>query len=146
MISDEQMAIYCAMGGGWPSWFSWPGKPLTKQRHRKGKGGRMYAPDAAEEKATGLILKRNVPEPYRGAVCLVVAFYLPDRTIKDFDNLIKHVADAGNGILWLDDSQVTRATQIVELDRDNPRTVVMIGPHTSTLRFEKVSRGGLARR
>lgn len=93
----------------------------------------MYKPDAAAEIATGLHLRANVPEPLVGNVCLVVTFYLPTRRLKDFDNLIKHLADAGNGILWRDDSQVTGAAQLIELDRDNPRTAILIGSHESSL-------------
>lgn len=115
--------------------FELDGLPPTKARPRVGKGGHVYKPDAGAELATALQLRRAVPEPLQGNVCIVATFYLPNRNRRDFDNLIKHLCDAGNGILWADDSQVTGAAQIIELDRARPRTVVMLGSHdTSTLR------------
>lgn len=39
--------------------------------------------------------------------------------------MFKHVCDAGNGILWLDDSQITAKYGGIELDRHRPRTILV---------------------
>lgn len=116
------------MRGGWPLSLVIEGKPPVKKRPRFGKG-RVYKADDAAELATGLALRRQVPEPLRGNLCLVAVFYMPDRRVLDGDNLSKHLWDAANGVLWRDDSQVTRSAQFVELDRERPRTELLLGSH-----------------
>lgn len=129
------MAAYLALGGGWPLAFVLPGKPHAKMRPRKGKGGRMYQAeeDRDAERATKARLRALEIEPLVGNVCIMVTLYMPDRRIRDFDNMVKHICDAGNGILWRDDSQVTGGGQLIELDRARPRAEVILGPHTSSL-------------
>lgn len=129
------MATYLALGGGWPLAFELEGKPWAKMRPRKGKGGRMFQAeeDRDAEKLTKARLRELAVEPLQGNLCLVVTLYMPDRRVRDFDNMVKHLCDAGNGILWRDDSQVTGSAQIIELDRARPRTVVLLGSHESTL-------------
>jgi Holliday junction resolvase RusA-like endonuclease len=113
-----------------------PGAPWSKSRPRFGRGGRVYSKpeDTDAEKRTGWFLKSAVPNPYRSNVGMACIFYRPNLQRIDADNMLKHVCDAANGILWLDDSQCTAIMGVVELDRDNPRTVVVIGEHISTLR------------
>jgi len=42
-------------------------------------------------------------------VYVQITFYVPDRRRRDIDNLCKPVLDACNGILWDDDSQVSKS-------------------------------------
>jgi Holliday junction resolvase RusA-like endonuclease len=127
-VTDELMASYLALGGGWPSSFTLEGKPHVKKRPRFG-NGHAYKEDGAEERATKARLValglECIEKPQ--LVVLVAHFWLPDARTKDFDNLKKHLADAANGVLWADDSQVKRAAQLVDIDRERPRTEVLVG-------------------
>jgi Holliday junction resolvase RusA-like endonuclease len=122
------MATYSALRGGWPSLFILPGKPPSKPRPRFGKG-RAYASteQKAAERATGLQLRSHHPELLEGPLVVVMTFYVPDAHRRDADNLVKHLWDAANGVIWNDDSQVKRSAQLVEIDRANPRTEVLLG-------------------
>lgn len=111
----------------------------VKRRARTGNGVVYSDPEqAAAELATGMELRRWLPggRPLTGNLAVGCIFYRPTRRVVDGDNLLKHVLDAANGAVFRDDSQVTRLFADVELDRMNPRTVVVIGRHTSTLTRE----------
>lgn len=111
-----------------------PGAPWSKSRPRFGRGRTYMKPeDVDAERRTAMHLKRVVPRPLEGNAGLVCIFYRPNRQRIDTDNLIKHVCDAGNGVLWIDDSQCTAVMGVIELDSENPRTVVAVGGHVSTL-------------
>lgn len=114
------------------------GPPPSKARPRFGKGKRVYSTAemrAAEEK-TSWQIKRAMHGrgPMTGNVSLGCVFFRPNLQRIDADNLLKHICDAANGVLWIDDSQVTAVLGMVELDRDNPRTIMVVGKHTSTLK------------
>lgn len=108
------------------------GAPWSKSRPRFARG-RTYTAreDADAEKRTLSYLTRV--KPYTGNVALGCVFFRPNRQRIDADNLLKHVCDAANGVIWADDSQITAIMGRVELDPANPRTVVVIGEHISTL-------------
>lgn len=105
---------------------SWEGTPHPQARPRVTKRG-TFKPDAAEQRALGLILRSQVAEPLEGSLVVACAFFLPDLRTRDTDNLVKHVLDSANGVLFKDDRQVTAELGYVELDRQRPRTIVMIG-------------------
>lgn len=109
------------------------GVPPIKERPRFS-NGRVYAKDGNAERSTAYYLKSVIRQPYTGNVALVCIFYRPDRRIVDADNMLKHVCDSANGVLWLDDSQCTAKLGIVELDADQPRTVIAVARHSSTLK------------
>lgn len=111
------------------------GAPASKSRPRFGKGGRVYtsAESRAAEKATAYRMRQAFASPMAGNVALVCIFFRPNKQRIDADNMLKHVCDAANGIVWFDDSQITSIAGIVELDADNPRTVVAIAPHATTM-------------
>ncbi len=111
-----------------------PGSPWSKSRPRFSRQGHAYPDpkDVAAEKETGKFLKAQCA-PFTGNVGLVCIFYRPNLKRIDADNLMKHVCDSGNGILWKDDSQITAEVSIVELDRDNPRTLIAVGKHASSM-------------
>lgn len=112
------------------------GAPWSKSRPRFARNGHAYSKreDQDAEQRTAWHLKRVVRQPYLGNVGLACLFFRPNRQRIDADNLLKHVCDAGNGVLWLDDSQCTAIMGVVELDADKPRTVVAIGEHRSSLK------------
>lgn len=111
-----------------------PGEPPTKARPRFS-NGRVYKLEADQEAetATGWHLRKRFRRPLTGNVALGAIFFRPDRRRIDVDNMLKHLCDAANGIVWLDDSQVTALAGFAELDVEAPRTLIVIAPHVSTL-------------
>lgn len=111
------------------------GAPHSKSRHRHTRSGRGYmlAEDRNAEKETALHLKRLTASPFNGNLALGCVFFRPNRQRIDCDNMLKHICDAANGVLWHDDCQVTAVMGIVEYDQASPRTLVMVGQHESTL-------------
>ncbi len=113
------------------------GEPHSKARPRFNKEGRAYKDpaDAEAERATKdrMRLWWRRP-PLTGNVALGCVFHRSSRQEIDGDNLLKHVCDAGNGLLWVDDSQVTAKYAEIQLDPERPRTVLVIAPHVSTMR------------
>jgi Holliday junction resolvase RusA-like endonuclease len=110
-----------------------PGNPWSKSRPRFGRG-RTFQPkdDSEHEQITGLRM-RQLKVKFTGNVAVVAMFFRGDRQRIDSDNLMKHVCDSGNGVLWDDDSQITAQAGIVEYDPDNPRTILIIGKHLSSM-------------
>lgn len=113
------------------------GAPPSKSRPRFGKGGRVYTPlrDVVLEEADRMHFEGLVEDdgPFTGNAALVCLFFRPNMQRIDADNMLKHVCDAANGVLWVDDSQVTGIAAVVELDAARPRTVVLAVPHTSSM-------------
>lgn len=113
-----------------------PGEPHSKARPRFNKDGRAYKDpdDAAAEQATKWRLQRFFRRgPLTGNVALGCIFFRSTRQEIDADNLLKHICDAGNGILFRDDSQVTAKYGQIELDPVAPRTILVLAPHVSSM-------------
>ncbi|BBY84216.1 hypothetical protein MPUL_53740 [Mycolicibacterium pulveris] len=111
-----------------------PGVPYSKSRPRfNPKQRRAYhnPDDKRAEQTTGVYLRATVRQPFTGNVALACVFFRPTKQRVDVDNLLKHVCDAANGVLWVDDCQCTGLSGVLDLDRDDPRTVVAIAPHVS---------------
>lgn len=66
-------------------------------------------------------------------VALTAVFYRSSRQVIDLDNLLKHLMDSANGILWINDAQVTMIVAEARLDRDAPRTEFMLEPHETDM-------------
>ena len=112
-----------------------PGDPYSKSRPRFSRNGQTYVKkeDRQREEETALRLRQLFRTPKTGNVALGCIFFRSNRQRIDADNMLKHVCDAANGIVYHDDSQVTAVLGIVELDADSPRTVVMIANHVTTM-------------
>jgi Holliday junction resolvase RusA-like endonuclease len=115
------------------------GSPVSKARARFTKRGGVYHPSENRdaEQRTAWHLKRLCPQPMTGNVALSCMFFRPNRQRVDADNLLKHVCDAANGVLWLDDSQVTAIAAVVELDAQRPRSVITFARAESTLKRDR---------
>ncbi|MFJ5038019.1 RusA family crossover junction endodeoxyribonuclease [Streptomyces parvulus] len=112
------------------------GEPHSKSRPRFSKEGRAYKDpaDADAEQATKWKLRRWWRRgPLTGNVALGCVFFRSTRQEIDGDNLLKHLCDAGNGLLWVDDSQITAKYGAIELDEFMPRTILVVAPHVSTM-------------
>lgn len=89
--------------------------------------------DAAAEKQTREFLTEWLHgtsrrgKPFVTNVYLHLWFHRESRQVVDLDNLIKHFCDAANGVLWVDDCQITAITGRLALDRERPRTLFIVG-------------------
>jgi Holliday junction resolvase RusA-like endonuclease len=135
VVTQQAESLFTAMGLTAPMHLVViPGKPAVKSRPRFARGRAHSKPeDRAAETRTAWHLKAVVHQPLTGNVGIVCVFYRPDRRVVDADNMVKHVCDAANGVLWRDDSQCTAIAGVVELDAASPRTVIAIGGHNSSL-------------
>lgn len=125
--------LFCAVGGHHGRWVVSPGQPIPKARARSGKGNH-YTPARTQSAQDALVWELRGSGPFAGNVAVACVFYRKDATVVDDDNLLKLVLDAGNDArIWRDDSQVTALAGLVELDRDDPRTIIVIGEHRSSL-------------
>ncbi|MER5699654.1 RusA family crossover junction endodeoxyribonuclease [Streptomyces mirabilis] len=112
------------------------GEPHSKARPRFDKDGHAYKDpaDVQAEQATKWKMRQFWRRgPLAGNVALGCVFFRSSRQEIDSDNMLKHVCDAGNGLLWLDDSQITAKYGGIELDVDRPRTILVMAPHVSTM-------------
>lgn len=116
-----------------------PGNPLPQARSRSRAGQGHYTPAPTRQAQTRLrnhLADLSGTRPWlTGNLALVCIFYRDTARLVDGDNLLKLVQDAGTKAnVWRDDSQITGGAQLIELDRRNPRTVIALAPHASTLR------------
>lgn len=111
------------------------GEPPSKSRPRFARSGKAYKTDedTQAEARTGWLLRRSFRQPLTGNLALGAVFFRPDRRRIDVDNMLKHVCDAGNGIAWADDAQITALYAVAELDAEDPRTLLVVTRHRSSL-------------
>lgn len=129
--------LKAAGAGGVPIFIEIEGEPRSKARPRfaGGKGRRPYSDkkQVAHERTLRILMKAVVRKPLVGTVAIACMFYRSSNRRVDLDNLLKQVLDAGNTILWADDMQVTACVGVLNLDRAQPRTVIVLAPHESTI-------------
>lgn len=111
-----------------------PWQPHSKIRPRVSKGGRRThqdPKDAAAEKRTSEHLEEVSQEwPILAQnIAVSLRFFRASAQVVDLDNLVKHWLDSANGVLFVDDQQVTRISAELHLDRELPRTEWMIRNH-----------------
>jgi Holliday junction resolvase RusA-like endonuclease len=110
------------------------GDPWSKARPRFARRG-AYQPrdDREAEQRLAWRMKAGGAPQFPGNVMLACRFYRSNAQRVDADNLLKHVCDSANGVLWKDDSQVTLALAELHYDPARPRTIILAGNHASTL-------------
>ena len=59
-----------------------------------------------------------------------VTYYFKDKRRRDWDNFNKLWMDAGTGIIWVDDKQVSDAAVHKRIDKERPRTEILIFPNS----------------
>jgi Holliday junction resolvase RusA-like endonuclease len=111
------------------------GEPASKTRPRFNRDGKPYKTkeDTAAEEHTGWKFRQVFRRPWTGNLAVGCVFFRPDRQRIDVDNMLKHVCDAGNGIAWVDDAQITAVYGVAELDVEHPRTLIVVARHLSSL-------------
>lgn len=114
------------------------GQPFSKARVRvTRRGGKVDVYNSRKQIANEVSIRAHLrslfPEPMTTNVAVACVFYRQSRGRIDVDNLVKQVLDAGNAVAWIDDMQVTAQLGVLELDTANPRTLIAIAPHTTTM-------------
>ena len=111
--------------------FTVHGPPVPKARARKGKGGHWHTPKSTQAyeslvywTAMRALQGQGWPRDRRYRV--ECAIYMPNARRADSDNIIKSVLDAGNELLWGDDSQVIEIATIKRIDPAAPRIDVRV--------------------
>ena len=118
--------------------FTVPGNPVAKGRPRVTRRGVTYTPKRTKD-ATALVKKHlwdavdtqpsvsdGRPE-HRPDIGVSCRFFMHLKGYgADLDNLLKLVLDAGNGMAWVDDKQVTKLIGEKFLYSDDPRTEIRI--------------------
>lgn len=98
-----------------------PGTPVPKGRPRVYRNGGMHGVTPARtlqaEQAIREAWQDAYPgmPPMEGPVGILMEFWMPDRHIRDYDNLAKLVTDALNRVAYLDDGQINQAVIIKHL-------------------------------
>lgn len=113
--------------------FAIDGKPQGKQRARRGKGGRWYTPretvvyeNTISAAALAAMAVACIGRRYPGPVTVTVSCYFPDARRRDADNVLKSALDGMIDVVYADDCQVQEATVTKAIDRERPRTEVVV--------------------
>lgn len=114
------------------------GNPHAKLRPRVSKGGRRTHQDpkdaAAEARTREQLLEQwGSRPPESGNLELVAIFYRKNRQVCDLDNLLKHLLDSAQGVLFVNDAQVTKYQVELRVDAEAPRTVLYLNPHQTSM-------------
>lgn len=121
------------------------GEPVPKARARVTRRG-TFTPKRTVKSECDLawVLQAHiVRRPLAGPLALVALFYRSDQRICDADNLLKLVKDAGNRAqIWHDDSQIVACAALVDVDTDNPRTVIALAPAVSGMKRAAIRKTG----
>lgn len=113
------------------------GPPVPKGRPRtftRGKVTRTITPQrtrdyesmVAEHALSALRVQHGGSWPMDARMHVMVDAYMPTRRLVDVDNLAKAALDAMNGVVYDDDSQVSRLTIERHYDPTNPRIRVAV--------------------
>lgn len=109
------------------------GEPVSKARPRLGRGGHTYTPreTTEAEQVIGLMIKTAMGRSGMSVdadseFILNIEFYTAKKRRKDIDNCLKAVMDAGNKILYKDDSQVCGVWTRSYVLSDAPRTEIQV--------------------
>jgi Holliday junction resolvase RusA-like endonuclease len=128
--------------------FTVPGKPMAKQRVRVTRTGHAFTPERTMN-YEALVMQccsaaMNGVAPYEGALRVSVDSYLPvpkswskakqmdailgairPTTKPDGDNLAKAITDAGNRVVWVDDSQIV-SLHVDKWYSETPHTKIVV--------------------
>jgi len=116
-----QRAGTVTKGQRFPRWYT-PKETLEAER-------------AVGERIRYELRRKQVSVPLEGPLALITFFYRSTLRAVDEDNLRKLVLDGSTHAgVWGDDKQVTAGAQMIELDREHPRTLVALCPHDSSMR------------
>lgn len=113
------------------------GDPKSKGRARFTRKGIAYTPKAtaiSQANMTAHFVRALKGRKFAAPVAIVAVFFRPNYQRIDSDNMMKLVLDAGTKAgAWVDDCYITAQAGYIEFDAENPRTLVIVAPTTSTL-------------
>jgi crossover junction endodeoxyribonuclease RusA len=105
------------------------GEPVPWARARSRGSQRWNSPRVEAQKALIAGAARIAgAKPLEDPMRLTVTAYLSSWRRVDGDNILKLVADALNGVAYVDDAQVMHATVMKIVSNEKPRTVVLVEP------------------
>ena len=107
-----------------------PGRPVPKGRPRV-VGRRAYTPaktKQAEAKIAVCALAQGI-KPIAGCVMMMCIFHYKGKGHADCDNLLKLVADAGQGIFYENDRQILDLRGTILLQQKEEKTEILIGKY-----------------
>ncbi len=122
-----------------------PGPPIPKARARtvrlKNGGVASYTPDstAAYARKVAMCARTAGVRRIEGGVYVGIYFYLPDRRVRDLDNLQKSIWDALQGIAYENDNQIEESQSKKLWDPAHPRAVVTIEALPDQTKGEAIS-------
>lgn len=93
------------------------GKRLTRLAEKYMHTVRAHARECVESQSWIIPTKGNW-------VYMDLAFFFPDKRIRDSHNCLKILLDALEGVVFENDYYIVPRIRLVELDRDDPRTVI----------------------
>lgn len=109
------------------------GRPMTWKRPGVHEGERLtQKQQKAAKQWIGWHALRSRPRgrwPMQAVYAIEVIGYWPDRRFGDVDRLMNLVMDALEGIVYRSDRQVRAQTSSMLLDRERPRTEVLVVPY-----------------
>lgn len=117
------------------------GQPPSKARPRFNGKGFCYSSEKQRAAERDLRAKFSslCGEPRTGMMAVGVTFYRDSAHRVDVDNMVKHVFDSANKVVFVDDAQVTCLVATVKVDRENPRTELVIYEHDSDHRVPGIT-------
>lgn len=68
-----------------------------------------------------------------------LAFYMPDRRVRDSHNMLKLLLDVMQGKVYDNDMYVMPRIQTVEYDKQNPRVTCIVSPQSISARTKALS-------
>ena len=113
---------------------AFPGDPISKALPKWNKSRHPYTPKKTLEGRKQIATFFGQINKFTRNVAVACVFYRANHQRIDIDNMLKAILDGGTKAgIWDDDSQVTAIVGMTEYDHRNPRTVVYIGEHKSTM-------------
>jgi Holliday junction resolvase RusA-like endonuclease len=117
MLGDELRYTLEGRPTSWKRTNTWQGRRITGRDMKRAQDAHRWAATAARPKAWALDAE----------MALEVSAYMPNaRSAPDADNVLKLVADALQGIAYANDRQLVRVVCERHIDRENPRTEVVV--------------------
>lgn len=114
--------------------FAVPGKPVGKERPRKGNGGKFYTPQKTKDYeryiAQLALIARNqakIYKPTEDFVRIDIIVCVNNKKRPDIDNIGKIILDAMNNVIYTDDYQVVGLHADIFYNREFSKLHIKIG-------------------
>ena len=106
------------------------GRPQSTNHLYRHVGNRVYMTNAGKDLKNDYIYEVKMQygnrAPLEEPLEVMLHLYFGDKRRRDWDNYNKLVCDAMEGIVFLNDNQIQKATVLKDYDKENPRVEVSI--------------------